>query len=241
MATFSYDYSFTPATAAKASEVNSNFNKVKTFAEAVSTGASLDNGAITESKILNGSVTTDKIAVSAVTSEKILDGTIALVDLATAVINKLVPSGTISPYVGSASPTGWLICDGSTVSNGQTTYPDLWAVLPATYKSGSNIVLPNLKGRTVVGLDSAQTEFDAIGETGGAKTHTLTSAEMPSHSHTINGEIVQAQSINDITINVIDGAGTGLGAYTESTASTGGGGAHNNLQPYITFNYIIKV
>lgn len=78
-------------------------------------------------------------------------------------------------------------------------------------------------GRVTVGIDAGQTEFDTVEETGGAKTHTLTEAEMPAHTHTI-GHVAGDQ----------DGSGSN-GSISGSgvTGSTGGGGAHNNLQPYI--------
>lgn len=79
-------------------------------------------------------------------------------------------------------------------------------------------------GRVLVGYDAGQTEFDTAGETGGAKTHTLTTAEMPAHVHGSN--LWQG---NGGATNLAGGGGTGLG----DTASTGGGGSHNNLQPYI--------
>lgn len=84
-------------------------------------------------------------------------------------------------------------------------------------------------GRVLVGVDAGQAEFDNLGETGGAKTHTLTTAEMPAHTHTINtwtagaGGGGEALSSNNTTAS-----------SAPSTSSTGGGGAHNNLQPYIT-------
>jgi microcystin-dependent protein len=65
----------------------------------------------------------------------------------------------------------------------------LFAAIGTTYGAGDGSTtfnLPNLKGRVAVGRDAAQTEFDALGETGGAKTHTLTTAEMPSHTHVQN-------------------------------------------------------
>lgn len=78
-------------------------------------------------------------------------------------------------------------------------------------------------GRTLVGFDSGQTEFDTVEETGGAKTHTLTIAEMPAHTHDANN------------FGGASGAwGVTAGAsYGTVSGSTGGGGSHNNLQPYI--------
>jgi len=89
-----------------------------------------------------------------------------------------------------------------------------------------------ITGRVVVGIDSGQTEFDTLNETGGAKTHTLTVAEMPSHAH---GQKVTANSGNPVDTRVdftSDANGTEYNQGVD-TYSTGGGGAHNNLQPYI--------
>jgi microcystin-dependent protein len=77
-----------------------------------------------------------------------------------------------------------LICDGSAVS--RTTYPSLFAAIGIKYGPGDGSTtfnLPNLKGRTPVGKDTAQTEFAALAQNGGEKTHLLTAAEMPAHSH----------------------------------------------------------
>ena len=79
----------------------------------------------------------------------------------------------------------------------------------------------------------------ALGATGGEAEHTLSVAEMPSHSHTPN----------DNGSFLRDGAGTnnasakGAQGYklTSRTDTTGGGGAHNNMQPYTVVNWIIKV
>ena len=80
-------------------------------------------------------------------------------------------------------------------------------------------------GRVLVALDGTQTEFDVIGETGGAKTHTLTTAQMPSHTHSY---VIVSGGGN------AGAAGTTSNASTSGvTGSTGGGQAHNNLQPYI--------
>ncbi|MDD2964015.1 MAG: tail fiber protein [Bacteroidales bacterium] len=95
------------------------------------------------------------------------------------------PVGSIMIWAGSSAPSGWLLCDGTAYST--TTYAALYAVIGTTYGSGSGTFrVPNLKGRVPVGLDAAQTEFDTRGETGGEKTHTITTAEMPAHTHSVD-------------------------------------------------------
>lgn len=143
-------------------------------------------------------------------------------------------SGDIKLIAGATAPTGWLICDGSLLS--RTTFDTLFAAIGTTYGPGdgsTTFALPNLKGRIPVGYDSTQTEFNAIGKTGGAKTHTLTESEIPAHSHYFEGvltSVSQAAAGSSVRGNT-------TGKYT---SNTGGGQAHNNLQPYITLNYVIK-
>jgi microcystin-dependent protein len=153
---------------------------------------------------------------------------------------EFMPAGMIMPYVGSAAPTGWLICNGATISDGETLYPNLWAVLPAAYKSGANIVLPNLKGRVVAGYDAAQTEFNSIGKTGGEKTHSLTAAEsgVPAHTHGLDVYTASdSQNSNYAGAGVTTDRGN---AVTKNNTAEDAASAHNNLQPYIALNYIMK-
>jgi len=81
-------------------------------------------------------------------------------------------------------------------------------------------------GKVIVGLDSGDTDFDTAEETGGAKTHTLSISEIPSHTHSLS------TSDNPGGTGAIEVAG-GAPTSTQTTQATGGGGAHNNLQPYI--------
>jgi microcystin-dependent protein len=119
-------------------------------------------------------------------------------------------------------------------------------------------------GRVPVGFDAAQTEFNAAEKTGGAKTHQLSVAEMPAHTHvqdphnhgvtdpghthltqryptatgSSSGFTIDTSMSGTATDNTLPtkSATTGVTIQnaTPTNQSTGGGGAHNNLQPYIT-------
>jgi microcystin-dependent protein len=212
-----------------------------------------------------------------------------------------LPAGTIVQWPGATAPANWLICDGAAIS--RTEYASLFAAIGVQYGAGNGTTtfnLPNLKGRVAVGFDASQSEFDVLGETGGAKTHTLTTSQMPSHTH-VQDSHNHTQDSHNHTQNSHNhtqnahshtllansqvlgwsgvGGGGGIGAPTNAVANgsggvtvgtssvtptnqattatnnsttatnqattatnqnTGGGEAHNNLQPYIVLNYIIK-
>ena len=169
-------------------------------------------------------------------------------DQVDALIAAATPAGVVLPYAGSTAPSGYLLADGSAVS--RTTYATLFAAIGTTYGVGNGTTtfnLPDLKGKIPVGKDAGQTEFDTLAETGGAKTHTLTTAQIPGHTHTSRQTYRLATSPSPAyNGDAIVGSG---GAYAESaynamqsinTGVTGSDGAHNNLQPYIVTNYIIK-
>jgi microcystin-dependent protein len=87
----------------------------------------------------------------------------------------------------ATAPTGYVLLDGSTITAGQTKYPNLWALIPAGWKSGANIVLPDMRGRTIIGAGTgsgltARTLATALG----TETVTLSSAESgtTAHAHT---------------------------------------------------------
>lgn len=133
------------------------------------------------------------------------------------------PVGSVIPYAGASAPAGWLLCQGQSVS--RTTYSELFAAIGTTYGSGDGSAtfnLPNLKGRIPVGYDSTQTEFNYRGKTGGEKAHALTKEETP-----------------PLGANQVEQAST-YGKYVYDTYLGWNGEAHNNLQPYVAMNYIIR-
>jgi microcystin-dependent protein len=109
----------------------------------------------------------------------------------------LVPPGSVSAYAGINVPGGWLHCDGSAID--RTIYADLFESIGTTYGNGDGVTtfnIPNLRGRNVIGLNSSETDFDVLGETGGAKRHTLTISEMPAHTHSIT-DVTHAHTATD--------------------------------------------
>ena len=145
----------------------------------------------------------------------------------------VVPAGVITMYGATSPPSGWLVCNGQAVS--RKTYSALFAAIGTTYGSGDGSTtfnVPNLKGRVPVGYDTGQTEFSTVGKTGGAKTHKLTVNEMPKHRHSLNRSS-HSQAMGGYG-DMFNGSGTTYTSYE------GGGNAHNNLQPYLSLQFIVK-
>lgn len=159
-----------------------------------------------------------------------------------------VPAGTIVPFAGSTAPGGWLFCHGQEVD--RTTYARLFNRIGTAFGAGNGSTtfnLPDMRGRVPLGKDNmggasanrvTNPQADVLGGSMGAETHTLSIAEMPSHSH------VQTRGDEGAGQGTLHAAGTAayqtVTATNVNTQSAGGGGAHNNMQPSITMNYIIR-
>jgi microcystin-dependent protein len=152
-----------------------------------------------------------------------------------------VPTGTVSAFAGSAAPTGYALCDGSAVN--RTAQAALFSVIGTTYGIGDGSTtfnLPDLRGRVVAGLGESLlgATADTLGEDNGliadTKEHTLIEAEMPSHSHTASWQV----ETGSLAYPGFDGSGNQM--TSANTTATGGNQPHNNVQPTIILNYIIK-
>jgi len=218
------------------------------------------------------------------------------------------PAGAIMAYAGTTAPDGWLLCDGA--SKLVSEFNDLHTAIGYQYGgSGLNFNVPDLRGRVPVGLDNmGGTDAGRLsvantrGGSGGTETHTLTSAQIPAHSHpnTLTSATVASSThkhaegnlataigaVNSDTSTIgyqagstqpsgrgpssvtnyvatelsIYNGGFGPLSFTHYTRvygdtsnnatfttvgisnenNTGGGGSHNNMQPYLLINYIIK-
>jgi len=152
--------------------------------------------------------------------------------------DSLVAGTSISGY-WSIAPDGYLLEDGSAVS--RTSFADLFAIIGSTYGSGDGSTtfnLPDSRGRVTVPISSVDAEYNSIGEKYGEKTHTITTNEIPAHTHM---QYITANS-GGTSIRV-DYASDGNGIpYLQgiNTGSTGGSGASNVTQPSIVKQYAIK-
>lgn len=163
------------------------------------------------------------------------------------------PTGSIVAFAGTTVPAGWLLCDGSTVTS--TAYPALFSAIGTTFGTTGvgTFKLPDMRGRFPLGtnpspLPEAPTARH-LAQSGGAETHTLTLAEIPSHSHDqrySTGQNNGATGVYVAGLTYADGAARGLRSTTYDQQSplpivpTGGGEPHNNMPPFVVFNFIIK-
>jgi microcystin-dependent protein len=160
------------------------------------------------------------------------------------------PVGSVIAFAGSTAPDGWLLCDGSNYSS--ANFPDLHAVIGTSFGStGGNFHVPDLRTRVPVGLSSSNTQFQEIGDVGGAAEHTLSVAEMPTHGHDVYGGTTSDPNAWGIRRGEARGVagvwyGGGLaftthdGGGNQLIGDSGSGDAHNNMPPFVVMNYIIK-
>lgn len=152
-----------------------------------------------------------------------------------------MPLGLVIPFAGKVAeiPSWLLLCDGTTYD--RIDYPDLYSVLEDAFIiDADHFQTPNLNENFVRG-------GTPVGDTGGEATVTLTTAEIPSHTHFRNSYELAEYVASPITpplvpLNRVDIPTSPTGFYLFGwtlTGATGGGGSHNNLPPYMNLRYYI--
>ena len=138
-----------------------------------------------------------------------------------------VPIGSIEMWGSLTAPNGWFLCDGSAVS--RSTYSNLFSVISTNFGVGdgsTTFTLPDLRNRFAYGVSTG------LGMTGGVSSVTLTSNQIPPHSHSYVAAHAtggtQSQSGGDWTYS------------TWPSGEAGGGQAHTNMPPYQSVSFIIK-
>lgn len=155
-----------------------------------------------------------------------------------------VPIGSVFPFAGTTAPEKYLICDGSAVS--RSDYADLFSVIGTSFGVGDDSTtfnIPNLSGKIPIGLDTADDDFNALGKTGGSKTHTQTKEELATHQHNFadgNGKRVLYWDAGLASMGGLTEGSTVQYSYNSRTQDTGNAKPMDIMNPYNTFNYIIK-
>lgn len=174
-----------------------------------------------------------------------------------------IPTGTIIPWSDSSAPTGFLECAGAAVS--RSTYADLFAIIGTTYGVGdgsSTFNVPDLQDNVAV----SKSNNKALGSTGGANTvsatgnvggstanATLSSSQLASHSHTVEGRTgpgpwqtaaldanPNSQTPGGLLFNGSTGGTGSDGGHSHNMSANFAGDATSVLQPYLTILYVIK-
>lgn len=200
--------------------------------------------ALTLGGLLVGTAATNLVALDATAKLPAVDGS-QLTNVTG------VPVGCMMSFAGSTAPTGWLLCDGSSLLVAGT-YNALFSVPGIGYTyggSGGNFSIPDLRGRVLAGKDNmggtavnrlttagSGVNGVTLGASGGAQSVTLDATMIPAHTHTFTISTRDYSGSGSSSANYL----AGVGVNTITTTSTGGGLAHNNTQPTFIANTIIK-
>lgn len=181
-------------------------------------------------------------------------------------INIGAPAGSCFPWIGSVAPMNHVLMYGQTIFNAQVLYPSLWINSDAVWKSGSNLIVPDLRGRIPIGKDDmggsrvnritdtyAKFNGAVLGATGGSEAHQTHNHQGANHLHTSGPFGLETLSPGGSSIIGLAGGpdfSPGIVETTEYAANSPGGvgttgsngnGNSGNVQPSIILNWILKI
>lgn len=155
-------------------------------------------------------------------------------------------AGDLKMVAYATPPVGWLLCDGAAVS--RSSYADLFSAIGTSYGVGDGSTtfnLPDIRGRVPIGAGTGsglttRTLADSFGEEG----HQLIETELPAHTHryfaTKPAQFMEMTGTGSLYAGSYGGAGQGHRRNSAATQLAGSDIAHNNMQPSLAINYIIK-
>lgn len=161
-----------------------------------------------------------------------------------AYVDAAMPTGTMVQYIADTAPSGWMLCDGTAIS--RTTYSVLFDLIGTAYGAGNGSTtfnIPDLRGRIPMGAGTGLgngssgtgaptgTSLTARsrGAWGGGETHTLTSGELASHSHSAGTLTIPAHTHDSGTL--------AMASHTHSFTPSGTVSSHNHGAGTLTFEY----
>ncbi|KQZ44059.1 phage tail protein [Duganella sp. Root1480D1] len=161
--------------------------------------------------------------------------------------------GEIRMFGGNFAPAGWAFCDGQLLPISE--YDTLFTLIGTTYGGDgqSTFALPDMRSRVPLHCGSLQGRSFTIGEMGGAESVTLTSQQIPSHTHTIIGSTERGSgAFTNLTgyPAATVSAGTALYGTSDNNVqpmaagaitAAGGSQPHDNMAPYLGVNFIISL
>ncbi len=174
---------------------------------------------------------------------------------ATITPDQSLPIGTIVAYGGVKPPEGWLLCQGQKIKD---KYPDLKDVIGHAFKKEKDDLgideyrLPDLRGKTVIGAGSGKVHNPGskeralssreLGKEHGYENHLLTIEEIPMHVHQVK------QPLDDFSLDAMQPGEIkrvwrgqpSIGSWETELGPKNGGNSHNNMQPSLVVNFIIK-
>ena len=144
------------------------------------------------------------------------------------------------------APKGWALCNGQLLPINQNQA--LFSLLGTTFGGDGrvNFALPDLRGNVPIHVGQGHT----LGQKGGEQAHTLSIAELPTHTHVLNATSVTATTNSPDTTTILAtstpqnlyGPATNLVAMSPAAvANVGGSQAHLNMQPFLTLSFCIAL
>jgi microcystin-dependent protein len=158
--------------------------------------------------------------------------------------------GEIRMVAFNFPPRGFALCNGQLLSIAQNTA--LFSLLGTTYGGNGQTTfgLPDLRSRVPVhaGQGPGLSNYD-LGQSSGVESVTLTSTELPPHSHTVNASTTATSKNPANSVPAVTGAGSSYAASASPGTTmnpgmiTGGGSSapHTNLQPSLCINFVIAL